>query len=164
MAENAIRLIRTDMKRLTGVDSSRRWWKLMDKVQDGLNSKVIMIKKKRLDWAPKDITKHNVHQFINDLHKADPAYYFGQFEIAPQLVNFKYSVGSIVRPKLIVTSAAVIGEKRSEINLEKDPFIIEEQIPYVNANLEIAKGYKCVNKRTLEEEIFDENDLAESIE
>jgi len=33
MAENAIRLIRTDMKRMTSSDPiTRRWWKLMDKV------------------------------------------------------------------------------------------------------------------------------------
>ena len=164
MAENAIRLIRTDMKRLTSVDSKRRWWTLMDKVLASLNKKTIIINRKRLGWSPMDVNKDNVERFLLDLHKADPSYYFGQFDIAPQLVNFKFSVGTIVRPKLIVTSSAVIGEKRSEINLEKDPFIIEEQLPYVNANWEIGNAYKCVNTRTREVEIFDEHDLAESIE
>lgn len=163
MAENAIRLIRTDMKRMTLPDpKTRRWWKLMDRVVKSLNSKMITVNKKRLAWAPKDVSKNNVDQFLSDLHKADPAYYFSQFEIAPQLVNFKFLPGTIVRPKLIVTSSAVIGEKRSEINLEKNPFIVEEQLPFVNANWEIGNAYKCVNQQTGEVEIFDENDLAES--
>lgn len=163
MAENAIRLIRTDMKRATSVDTNRRWWKLMDRVLDNLNNKAIIINKKRLAWTPKSISSDNVDKFVQDLHKADPSYYFGQFEIAPQLVNFKYSIGAIVRPKLIVTSSAVVGEKRSEVNLEQDWFIIEEQLPYVNANWEVGNAYKCFNKRTREVEIFDENDLAETI-
>jgi hypothetical protein len=162
MAENAIRLIRTDMKRMTLTNSSRRWWKLMDQVVDGLNSKFIIIKKTRLQWAPKDVDKNNVDEYLNSLHKADPAHYFGQFEIAPQLVNFKFPLGTFVRPKLIVTSSAVIGEKRSEINLEKDTFVVEEQLPFVNANLEIGNAYKCVNQRSGEVEIFDENDLAKT--
>lgn len=162
MAENAIRLIRTDMKRMTLTNSSWRWWKLMDRVVDNLNSKIIIINKKRLAWAPKDVDKNTVDQYVNSLHKADPAHYYSQFEIAPQLVNFKYPLGALVRPKLIVTSSAVIGEKRSEINLEKDYFVIDEQLPYVNANLEVANAYKCVNQNTGEVEIFDENDLAET--
>jgi len=164
MAENAIRLIRTDMKRMINADPSKRWWRLMDKVLNNLNSKTIIINKKNLGWAPKEIAHHNVSQFLRDLHKANPSYYFSQFEIAPQLVNFKYSIGTIVRPKLIVTSSAVIGEKRSEINLEQDPFRIEEQLPFVNANFEIGNAYKCINIKTGDIEIFDENDLAQSIE
>ena len=69
----------------------------------------------------------------------------------------------MVRPKLIVTSSAVIGEKRSAISVEQDPFIITEHIAYVNARFEIGRAYRCVNVRTQEEEIFDEDDLAESV-
>jgi len=167
MAESAIRLIRTDMKRMTTggggyANAGRRWWKLMDPVVDSLNRKNIVIRKKRLAWAPRDVANHNLSQFLRDLHKADPVHYFSQFEIAPQLVKIKFSPGDIVRPKLIITSSAVIGEKRSEINLEKDPFIVEEPLPFVNANWEIGVAYKCINKNTGEVEIFDEDDLAAS--
>jgi hypothetical protein len=57
-----------------------------------------------------------------------------------------------------------VGEKRSEVSLEKDPFVVTEQIPYVNARLEVGRSYRCSNLRTREEEIFDESDLAESLE
>jgi len=162
MAENAIRLIRTDMKRLITMDGRQRWWNLMDHVVQGLNKKEIVINKKHIGWAPVNVNKTNLHQFLQDLDKANPTHYFSQFEIAPHQIKFKYAVGSIVRPKLIVTSSAVIGEKRSEINLEKDPFIILDRIAYVNAQLEAAPAYRCMNQHTREEEIFDENDLAES--
>jgi len=163
MAENAIRLIRTDMKRLAQPKKGFYWWNLMDKIVDGLNQKEIVINKKRLGWAPADINKSNMHRFLRDLDNADPAHYFGQFEVATHLVKFKFPVGSVVRPKLIVTSSAVIGEKRSEINLEQDPFLIVEHIAYVNAQLEASPAYRCMNTHTREEEIFDENDLAESM-
>jgi hypothetical protein len=32
----------------------------------------------------------------------------------------------------------------------------------VNAGFEVGLAYLCINQRTLEEEIFDEQDLAES--
>ena len=77
-------------------------------------------------------------------------------------MNFKYSVGTLVRPKLLVTSSAVIGVKRSEVNLEQDAFVITEQIAYVAQNFKIGRAYCCSNLATREEEIFDEWDLAES--
>ncbi len=163
MAENAIRLIRTDLKRLVAERKQKEWWKLMGDVVRQLNGKEIIINRKHLGWNALDVNKDNLNQFLQDLEKADPARYFGQFQIASHQVKFKFPVGTIVRPKLIVTSSAVIGEKRSEINLEKDPFVITEQIAYVNARLEGAPAYRCVNQRTREEEIFDEHDLAESI-
>lgn len=163
MAENAIRLLRTDLKRLTQPKPGLYWWNLMEKVVNSLNQKELIINKKHLGWAPADINKNNLKQFLQDLNNADPAHYFGQFEVATHQVKFKYPVGSVVRPKLIVTSSAVIGEKRSEINLEKDPFLVVEHIAYVNAQLEAAPAYRCMNTETREEEIFDENDLAESL-
>jgi hypothetical protein len=161
MAENAIRLIRTDMKRLL-LSTDKRWWNMMDDVVKNLNNKEIVINKKHIGWAPADVNNKNLHRFLRDLEKADPAHYFSQFEIAAHQIRFKYPVGSIVRPKLLVTSSAVIGEKRSEVNLEKDPFIILEQIAYVNAQLEASPAYRCMNHYTRDIEIFDESDLAES--
>jgi hypothetical protein len=113
-------------------------------------------------WRPQDINNDNLGEFLGHLQKAEPVHMFGQFEIAPQLNQFKFSVGSVVRPKLIITSSAVIGKKRSEVSLEKDPFIVKEQLSYVNAGFEVGLAYLCINQRTLEEEIFDEQDLAES--
>ena len=61
-----------------------------------------------------------------------PVQFFAQFDVAPQLVNFKFSVGNVVQPKLLVTSSAVIGVKCSEVNLEQQAFIITEQIAYID--------------------------------
>jgi hypothetical protein len=69
--------------------------------------------------------------FLADLYKAVPVQFFAEFDIAPQLVNFKYSVGAVVQPKLLITSSAMIGIKRSEVNLEQDAFVVTEQIAYL---------------------------------
>ena len=162
-AENLIRLIRTTMARLVQTHPQKRWWELLETVERILNHQPIRIKNKTLDWRPVDVTKATLTQFKQSLYKSDPLLVFGQFDIAPSLVNFKYTVGTIVRPKLIITSSAVIGEKRSEINLEQDAFVITDQIAYLNARSEIGKLYRCLNQRTRETELFDEDDLAESV-
>jgi hypothetical protein len=71
-------------------------------------------------------------------------------------------VGSVVRPKLLATSSALIGTKRSEENLKKDRFRIEELVPYVARNYSVGRAYRCVNLRTRQSEVFDEWDLAVS--
>jgi hypothetical protein len=70
-----------------------------------------------------------------------PIQFFAQFDVAPQLVSFKYSVGTVVRPKLLVTSSAIIGVKCSEVKLEQQAFNITEQITYVARNFKIGQAY-----------------------
>jgi len=164
MAENAIKQIRNVMAKLTQqFPEEKRWWRLIDAVVDILNHRELVIRGKRLPWRPRDVTVNTLDEFLRDLYKANPAQKLSQYEIAPQTVSFKYSLGTKVRPKLIVTSSAAIGEKRSAISVEQDLFIVTEQIAYVNARFEIGRAYRCTNLRTQEEEIFDEDDLAESI-
>lgn len=164
MAENAIKQIRNVMAKLIEqYPDEKRWWRLMDAVVNILNHREIIIRGRRLRWRPRDVNLGTLDEFLRDLYKANPAQQFGQYNVAPHTVSFKYPVNSLVRPKLIVTSSAVIGEKRSAISLEQDSFIVTEHIAYVNANFEIGRAYRCVNKRTREEEIFDEQDLAESV-
>ena len=164
MAENAIKQIRSVMAKLIEQNpEEKRWWRLIDTVVDILNHREIVIRGKRLNWRPRDVTTSTLNEFLRDLYKANPVHRFSQYEISPQTVHFKYPVNTVVRPKLIVTSSAVIGEKRSAISVEQDPFIITEHIAYVNARFEIGRAYRCVNVRTQEEEIFDEDDLAESV-
>jgi hypothetical protein len=69
-------------------------------------------------------------------------------------------VGDIVRPKLLATSSALIGVKRSEENLKQDRFRIEELVPYVARNYSVGRAYRCVNLKTRQVEVFDEWDLA----
>jgi len=166
-AEGAIRLIRTEMVRKQAA-FGLPWWQLLQECADSLNNKPIYINKKillrteKMAWRPRDITKETVLDFCFDLYNADAAKYFAQFNLSPLGIRFKFPLGTIVRPKLLITSSAVLGEKRSEINLESDAFVVTQHVPYVNARTEAARGYRCVNQRTQQEEIFDENDLAES--
>jgi hypothetical protein len=65
----------------------------------------------------------------------------------------------VVRPKLLATSSAVIGVKRSEENLKQDRFRIEKVLSYVARNFSVGRAYRCVNLRTRQIEVFDEWDL-----
>ena len=164
MAEGAIKLVRKAMARLLWNQPKRRWWRLMDKVVAILNNQLIRVNNRTLPWRPVDVNKRNLAQFRRALHKADPVRFFGQYELSSRHVRFKYPEGRIVRPKLIVTSSAVVGEKRSEVSLEADAFVVTRQLAYVNARFEVGRAYRCTNRRTGQEEIFDQDDLAASAE
>jgi hypothetical protein len=164
MAENAIKRIRNvTAKFIQQNPLENKWWNLIPGVVNSLNHRYINIRGKQLQWRPRDVTVSTLDEYLRDLYKANPVQYFTQYEIAPQTVNFKFPVNTVVRPKLIVTSSAVIGEKRSAISVEQDSFMVTEHIAYVNGRFEIGRAYRCLNFRTREEEIFDEDDLAESV-
>lgn len=160
-AEGAIRQIREKMARLMERGNAKdRWWTLLPVVVDNLNNQEIVIDKKRLGFTPKEINGHNVDLFLKKLHKAVPAYYFAQFDIAPQLVSFKYTKGTLVRAKLISTSSDVLGNKRSEINLTKQVFAVEDRVPYVTRKMTIGRAYKCRNMfDQTHVEIFQEDEI-----
>ncbi len=139
--------------------SERKWWHHM--AQFWHNSLPIEIDGQRFHkWTPADVNKRTLLSFLRALHRKVPVFYLAQFEIAPQLVKFKYSVGSVVRPKLLATSSALIGIKRSEENLKKDRFQIEELVPYMAQNYSVVRAYRCVNLRNRQSEVFDKWDLA----
>lgn len=93
------------------------------------------------------------------VYKVSPAHFFSQFSLNPSLVKFKFPVGSFVRAKLVVTSSAVVGEKRSATNLTAESFGVVEQIPYVARDLSVGRAYKCRDLKSGQVEIFDEQDL-----
>ncbi len=166
-AEGGIRIVRETMARLErqlqkeskGEATKKRWWNLLSRVADILNGREIVVEGKRLGFSPLDIREDNLNQFFESLYKASPALAAAQFRIDSRFVTFKYTVGTYVRAKLIVTSSAVIGEKRSETNVTEEVFRIEEAFPHVTKRMTIGKSYKCVDVRTGQEEIFDEDDL-----
>lgn len=161
-AEGGIRLIREKMATLMRRnDPKDRWWNLLDHVVENLNSQPIVVDGKKIGmYRPRDVNSNTVKDFVNILHKKVPAYYFGQFDIAPGLVNFKYDVGTLVRAKLIATSSEVIGNKRSEKNLTDEIFVIEEQVPYVTKNMRVGVAYKCRDYGTTEKvEVFQEDKI-----
>ena len=162
-AEGAIRQIREQMKRLMERGEKKdRWWTLLPVVVDNLNNQEIFVDGKSLGYTPNQVTQSTVQQFKKKLHKAVPAYFFAQFDIAPELVSFLYPKNSLVRAKLISTSSDLLGNKRSEINLTNEVFIIKDKVPYVTRKMTIGKAYKCQNIQTGEIEIFQEDEIAQT--
>ena len=172
MAENAIRQIRTTVARLKGNVKNKEihWWHLIKPAVDSLNQLPIKIRNKYLAlpnskhpyYTPNDVNLSNLQDFISKIQKAAPSFYFAQFSIAPSAVRFKYNIGDFVRPKLIEISSEVIGNKRSEISLSNQIFIIKKQIPFVSAAHTIEKAYFCKSIVTGQEETFSEDDIAET--
>lgn len=164
-SENAIRLIRTAMARQLRARPGKRWWQLLDDVTASLNARKIVVNGKTLPFRPSDVNRGNLARFLEILHKSAPSLYWAQFALAPDLVRFRYPVGTIVRPKLLATSSAVLGTKRSEVNVETNAFVVTEQVPYLSARRTVERAYRCelLPERT-ETEIFEESDLTESVE
>ena len=81
----------------------------------------------------------------------------------PDLINFKYSVGTFVRQKLIASSSAVIGEKRSDISLGETVFVITKRLAYVSRALTPEPLYivQNINGRKTEE-AFDQDEITET--
>jgi len=161
IAENAIRQIRVTLARLTSGLADKRWWTHLQTAVDAINSRPVVVNGKRLSFAPKDIDAATLPSFLKELHNATPYVYWSQFEIDPRFVDFKFSVGDLVRPKLIVTSSAVLGAKRSTVTLEATAFRIAKQVGYITPRYTVGKGYLCqtADSRKRQEEYFDETDL-----
>jgi hypothetical protein len=165
MAENAIKQIRTVMARLIRESkNTKRWWNLMPQVQKILNSREVYTDGKPTGFSPEKINGENLEDFIQAVYKRSPAMFFTQFSLDPRSIRFKFPVGSFVRAKLLVTSSAAIGEKRSETNLTAQTFGVVEHVPYVAKDLSLGRAYKCQDLKSGEVEIFDEQDLVLTVD
>lgn len=160
-AEGAIRQIRERMASLMARNVRKdRWWNLIDICVNILNTENIIVNGKKLSFAPKDVTFENVEQYKRELFKAVPAYFYAQFDLAPNLVQFKYKVGTLVRAKLVATSSATVGEKRSEQSVTDEMFVIKGLLPYVTRNMKVGKAYKCKQVEGRRIEIFQEDEIS----
>lgn len=164
-AESAIKQLRTTVARLRSSGSEKRWWHLLPRAVNILNNRPIVLSNGRRlkKWIPAKINNSNLQIFLRDLYKASPIHFFSQFPLDNRLVKFKFKIGSLVRPKLIVTSSELIGVKRSEIALESDLFQVVEQYAYLTAKYTQGIAYRCENLRTREIEVFDQDDVTESV-
>lgn len=176
LAENAIRQIRTTIRRLRK-KGELRWWILIHPAVRILNNRPIQIKGKFLKlpaneleeknhvyYSPNDVNSSNLGHFLAQKEKTASPYYFAQFNIAPQTVEFKFKVGDFVKPKLIVISSQVVGEKRSEINLSSDTFVIEKLLPFISVLNTVEKAYECRNIATASSETFAEDEIALTVD
>jgi len=160
VAENCIRLIRTKIARLMRDLPRRRWWSILKAVADELNGEEIVVGGYRTGYAPRDVNTQNLPDFISQLHKGVPAYYFAQFKTFPRFVKFKFKVGDLVRPKTSLASSQVIGSKRSAVNLQPQLYKIVSLEPFTTKDLNTRALYKCIDTKFGDVEIFSEQDIA----
>lgn len=161
-AENAIGRIRSKEAILNKpFKFTIPWWIHLKRIEGHLNDQPVAIDGIILhpDITPNNVTNKNKSQFLDLIYNIAPAYKFAQFELNPELCKFKFEIGTFVKAKLIITSSAVLGIKRSATRLTPDTFqIIKRQcLPF--RNLEVGIVYLCKNLRTRRSEKFDENDL-----
>ena len=171
MAEGEIRIIRGQVRKMR-FNPEQRWWRLIDDAVWALNQQPIRINSRYIKkskgegggfYTPANVDTSNLKDFISKIEKAAPAYYFNQFMVDPKMLNFKYEVGMLVRQKLIASSSAVIGEKRSDIALGNTVFVITKLLAYVSRALTPEQLYICENiTNNLDEEAFDEDEIAET--
>lgn len=160
-AENAIKQIRTTVKRLSQRKKEKRWWYLLGPAVRALNSRPIVVQGKNLGFAPRDVSLKNLQEFLGVLYNKVPYVYWSQFPVGVDHVKFKFRKGDEVRPKLIAISSAVLGTKRSEVALSDAVFVVEEPVAYVTSGLGVNQAYKCLLRDDPEVvEVFDESDLA----
>lgn len=167
-AESSIRLLRETITRLklNPISTERRWWHLIQPAVKALNNQPIKVNDKYLYqrdgtyFKPLDVNVSNLEYYIKQLQKAAPAYYFSQFDIDPSMVRFKFNVGDFVKPKLIITSSAVLGIKRSEVTLESEIFVITKRLGFISKALTIEALYVCKSTLTGQRENFEEDDIA----
>jgi hypothetical protein len=112
---------------------------------------------------------------LQRVYKADKAAFFNQFDLAPDLVKFKYPIGTFVQPKLLVTSLAVIGVKRFEVTLNDTVYAVLKHVPYNTHGHFVGKAYECLNvsssslstfnrQKYKETEIFEERDIVKTLD
>jgi len=178
-AENVISLIRTTNARLEGniikyeniKENEKRWWILIiPTVVKTLNNRPIEINKKFLKFSsgsfdhpyytPADVNSSNLKDFISQIHKANAAFYFAQFDLSTRGVKFKFQVGDFVRPKLIVISSEVIGNKRSEKSLSDEVFVVLKQDLYLSKSRTIERFYLVKSLDTGKKEEYSEDEIA----
>jgi hypothetical protein len=166
MAEGEIRIIRNQIRKMR-YNKEQRWWRIIDNAVASLNQQPIRLNNKYIKmkdgnyYTPSNINQDNVKDFISKVEKIVPAYYFNQFMIDPNLVNYQFKVGDFVRQKLIASSSAAIGEKRSDIALGDKVFVVKKLLSYVSKALTAEPLYVVENiYDPSETEAFDEDEIA----
>lgn len=161
IAEGGIRLLKSDLAVLRRSDEKKLPWQILEQAVYNLNRKPIVIENRNTGFRPCDINTSNVAKFIKKVQSIVPSIYFSQFRLDPSFAQFKYKVGDRVRTKLVLSSAQVLGNKRSETSLDtKTLFEIKEYVPIVTRDLHIRPAYRCVEVNYGDLHMFDEEDIA----
>ena len=141
MAENMIRILRGSLAILKKYHSKRKmsWLSLIDSVVENHNAKKIVMYKKRLSFAPRDITPKTFAKYQQEIYEKIPGSGMIPFAIAPQL--FKWKLPLQTRVNLIKKAISVpgIGTKASEQPLDDAVWIIKKRLVHVNVQRQVVK-------------------------
>lgn len=159
VAENLIRQVRTKVERLMRDDPKRRWWRLLPTIQHDLNSQEIILDGKKTGFAPREINKGNLGEFLKKVQKVQPSFLMAQFRIPPHMIKYKFKIGDYVRVKSLLASSQVIGIKRSQVNLGTQIFRVVDRQPYTTKDSSVRPNYRCKNFFSGDIETFAEQDL-----
>lgn len=160
-AENAIKQVRSVVAVLLRRNLPKdRWWNLLPTAVSALNDRPVVVSGRSLGFSPSEVNEKNLGKFKKKLFGAAPAYYWAQFPLSPKWTTWKYTVGTVVRVKLVAVSSATIGVKHSEINLTQDLFEIVALVPYVTRNMQYGRAYRCRNLDDSQHtEVFQEDEI-----
>lgn len=160
-AENTIARVRKKMQVLEEYyNYEKPWWKLLTDVEIMFNTKPVMINGSLLPYSPSSITNDNVADYLASIQLKSPAHYFSQFNLDPELVQFKFQIGDYVKAKTIITSSALLGNKRSTHQLTPETFVVIFKKPYITRAATLGIAYLCKDVESESVQEFNEEDLA----
>lgn len=147
LAENTIGRIRALVSVLEAT-TGKTWWKLIKQVEDNLNHQPLILYGRAIKgMTPASVTEKNVSELVAQLEQQTPAFYFGHFDLNPDLIPFLYNVGQTVKVKTKVMSSQVLGPKRKIHQLSEETFVIVQRKAYVRLDMTVGKTYTVHDTR-----------------
>jgi hypothetical protein len=144
MAEGLIKQLRASFERLRlseeNSDASE-WHQMVDRVVDSMNAQKLVVNDKRMSFSPNDITRKTLGRFLTELEKLNPVYLFSHYSIDTDMLDFRYEVGSYVALKQKAISSGSYDEKRSEINVDSEDWVIVKKVAYFSMRMRIVLCY-----------------------
>jgi len=148
-AENMVRQMREKFTRLK-LATDKDWKSALSSVVEEMNDAKILVDGKPLKFSPRDVTQKKLPAFLAALESARPSAYFRHFSLSPEMINFKYALGSLVVAKTKAISTAVL-VKRSEMAADTQVFRVIDRVAYFSSRMEIVPSY-TLRKLEAEEE------------
>jgi len=116
------------------------WHKIIDRVVEAKNEQPIIIRDKRMQFAPKDVTQKTLGKFLKELEKLAPAYLYSHFSIDTSMFEYKFEIGDYVALKM-KSKSTKINDKRSEIAVDAEEWRIIDFAAYYSSRLQIVLSY-----------------------
>jgi len=139
-SESLIRQLRSKLKRLkvNEATSQRKWRSLVQEVIDDMNNSKLVVGGKTMHFSPAEVTADTLPQFLSELEARDPASYFRFFSIDTGNLDFRFPVGSTVQLKRKFIGGNNPLEKRSEVAVDPQRFVVVDHVAYWSSRMKIV--------------------------